>query len=68
MANPPSVGTLEECDFRSPGSSKRFFTIDTLMMDGIAIKVITKAVMQVNVIVNMNFKGISNLDMMDQKR
>ena len=44
---------LDECDFRSLGSSKRFLTIDTLIMDGIAIKVMMKAVIQVKVIVSM---------------
>ena len=36
MARPPKVGTLELCDFLAPGSSKRCFTLATLMMEGIA--------------------------------
>ncbi len=50
MASPPKVGMLDLCDFLSPGSSYRFFITATLIMEGIAKKVIIKEVMQPKVI------------------
>ena len=55
---------LDECDFLSPGSSNKFLTMEALMMEGIAMKVMTKAVMQVNVIVNMNSFNSPKLGLM----
>ena len=46
MAKPPNVGTLALCALRPPGSSKRFFMTATLIIDGMARKVIIKAVIQ----------------------
>lgn len=55
MPSPPSVGILVLWDFRWLGSSKRFLITDTLMMEGIAIKVMMKAVMQAKVMFNIEF-------------
>ena len=57
MAKPPSVGILEACALRSVGSSKRFLITDTLMIDGIAIKVMMKAVKQAKVILNIEIES-----------
>ena len=46
IAKPPRVGMFDLWAFLSPGSSKRFLMIETLMIDGIAKKVMTKAVIQ----------------------
>jgi hypothetical protein len=49
IANPPSVGILDTCAFLSVGSSNKFLMTETLMMEGIAIKVMMKAVKQAKV-------------------
>ena len=50
IAMPPNVGMLDLCALRPPGSSKRFLITATLIMDGIAKKVMMKEVMQLNAI------------------
>jgi hypothetical protein len=44
IETPPKVGTLEECELLSSGSSKRFFIFATLIIAGIAKYVMRKDV------------------------
>jgi hypothetical protein len=44
---------LEACALRSVGSSNKFLITDTRMIDGIAMKVMMKAVIQANVMFNI---------------
>ena len=53
MANPPNVGMLGACVLRSVGSSKRFLITETRIIDGIAKKVITNAIKQARVMLNI---------------
>jgi hypothetical protein len=55
MAKPPKVGMFCACCFRSVGSSNNPFSTETLIIAGIAKKVMMNAIDEESRIVSMDF-------------